>query len=388
MCAILPRQARMSCFAILQVAQVFAQYHVPSNSREHQVAPGDDTLQAALDAASDGDRLVLGDGKYTRRSGDNVLEIRKNITIWSQTAGKAILDGEDVRRVIHISSGTVNLMGLVITKGRTANGRGGGVRITGGVVSLNNCEMHTNTGSNRGGALRITGGKVTLNHCNIHSNSATRRTGPRGGGVFINSGAVVHFQSCVIHNNNATSTGGGLFISGSSTRVDLENCSVYENTVTGGYEGDGNGGGISITGGTVFFSTGSIRNNNATSNTGGGLYMNAGDVVLSNCQIHHNEAAAVGAAMAVSRGRLRIRQSQVHHNKARHASALMVSSPEGATVVDGKKYGITRVQVDSTFFYANKMPQIEVKQPAVVCAYRIAGKSSGNGNFTACSSML
>ena len=46
-----------------------------------------------------------------------MLEINKDITIRAQNAGQAVLDGENARQVIKISSGTVVLEGLKITKG-------------------------------------------------------------------------------------------------------------------------------------------------------------------------------------------------------------------------------------------------------------------------------
>ena len=55
--------------------------------------------------------------------GANVLEIGMDITIRAANAGQAILDGEDARRVIDISSGTVVLDGLHITKGYTSSVR-------------------------------------------------------------------------------------------------------------------------------------------------------------------------------------------------------------------------------------------------------------------------
>ena len=84
------------------------------------VSPGAGTLQAALDAASAGDILELADGTYTSTytgSGPNVLQISKDITIRAQNYGQAILDGENVRRVIYILNGTVVLQGLGVTKG-------------------------------------------------------------------------------------------------------------------------------------------------------------------------------------------------------------------------------------------------------------------------------
>ena len=88
----------------------------------HPVEPGNGTLQVAYEAASAGDELVLRDGNYTG-SGGNVLEIAKNITIRAQIVGMAILDGENARGVVYISSGAVVLEGLVVTKGNSVSAR-------------------------------------------------------------------------------------------------------------------------------------------------------------------------------------------------------------------------------------------------------------------------
>ena len=126
--------------------------------------PGAGTLQAALDAASLGDVLVLADGTYTAGPGQSqVLSISKSITIRAQHAGQAVLDGEDQRRGIQIDSSTydctVVLEGLVITKARASDGRGSGVQIVGGYafgvtrVTFNGCEIHHN-GRNWGYPVR------------------------------------------------------------------------------------------------------------------------------------------------------------------------------------------------------------------------------------------
>ena len=76
-------------------------------------------MQAALNAASDGDELVLADGTYTG-SGDNVLEITstKSITIRALNVGQAVVDGENARRGIRVAcTCTVIVAGLRITGG-------------------------------------------------------------------------------------------------------------------------------------------------------------------------------------------------------------------------------------------------------------------------------
>ena len=63
---------------------------------------------------------MLADGVYTG-SGSRVLQIDKDITIRALNPGQAVLDGENARRVVFISSGAVALNGLKITKGSTAS---------------------------------------------------------------------------------------------------------------------------------------------------------------------------------------------------------------------------------------------------------------------------
>ena len=89
--------------------------HVARRLATINVSPSDD-LQSKLNSAGAGDTLNLADGTYTG-SGSNVLEINKDITIRAQNSGQAILDGENTRRVIYITSGTVTLEGLTITRG-------------------------------------------------------------------------------------------------------------------------------------------------------------------------------------------------------------------------------------------------------------------------------
>jgi hypothetical protein len=61
------------------------------------------------------DAIVLLDGVYNLTS---TLEIDRSVSIRAKTAGKAVLDGQDKVRVLHIdTSGTINLNGLQITAG-------------------------------------------------------------------------------------------------------------------------------------------------------------------------------------------------------------------------------------------------------------------------------
>ena len=88
---------------------------MPRNST--RVAPGSNTLQAAVDRASDGDVLELANGTYTGTS-DQVVSITKDVVIRALHPGQVVLDGEETHGALHISSGTVALWGLKITRVR------------------------------------------------------------------------------------------------------------------------------------------------------------------------------------------------------------------------------------------------------------------------------
>ena len=95
--------------------------HVTRRLVQINVQPGAGTLQAALDAASNGDELVLANGTYTGSGSNGMLTIGKSITIRALHAHGAILDGQNARRVVYITSGTVVLEGLDITGGHAAD---------------------------------------------------------------------------------------------------------------------------------------------------------------------------------------------------------------------------------------------------------------------------
>ena len=66
-------------------------------------------LQTAVDNANAGDELILRDGTYTGGgTGSNLLYINKDITIRALNPGQAVLDGQNMRRVIYVAGGTVD----------------------------------------------------------------------------------------------------------------------------------------------------------------------------------------------------------------------------------------------------------------------------------------
>jgi len=235
------------------------------------VVPGATTVQDALASASAGDELVLRDGTYPVSS---TISISKDITIRAANGGQAILEGGNSRRVMYISSGTVVLEGLSITKGYASGwDLGGGMRVDGGTVTIQGSNIYSNT-AGYGGGIHIGLGTVNIDNSQISSNTATYY----GGGVYVlgGSGTISNSQ---IYSNTADYFGGGVYIACDNMRtsydfdddecplVSIQGTNIYSNGAS-----FGGGGGLAIFGGTVTIQGSSIYENTAGNNYGPNVY--------------------------------------------------------------------------------------------------------------------
>ena len=162
------------------------------------VAPGDDTLLAAVNAAADGDILVLQDGTYkTSRNGlfDIQIKTSKSLTIRAQNSRQATVDSGGLIPVFAFEnnggSQVVTLEGLIITGGQTKSSTGKG-----------------------GGGIRVSGGAdVRLNNCKVFGNQAMTGGHNGGGGIFVEGASSrLKTSDCEISSNNAGYSGGGLYV--------------------------------------------------------------------------------------------------------------------------------------------------------------------------------
>ncbi|MCH7702628.1 MAG: hypothetical protein IID37_13170, partial [Planctomycetes bacterium] len=101
--------------------------------------PGDfATIQAAIDAAINGDEVVVAADTYV----ENVDFLGKDITVRStdpldpDVVGTTIIDGGGIGTVVVLSTGEIS--GFTITGGVSTGAQGGGVDATGGAVVSHN----------------------------------------------------------------------------------------------------------------------------------------------------------------------------------------------------------------------------------------------------------
>ena len=221
------------------------------------------TIQAAINAASGGDTVMVLPGTYTGVGNRDIDFGGKAITVQGsdpnnpEVVAATIIDCQSSGRgFIFDSSETSSsvLSGLTITNGIATYG--GGIYCYWSSPTVIKCRIVDNHADDGGGGICLEGRTLahfspTVSHCIVEGNTATIR----GGGIFckaIRDGVIEH---CTIVNNNSDDGGGG-FVSIFYNQT-ISHCIVWGNTaeydpqiggsstaeycdVEGGFSGAGN----------------------------------------------------------------------------------------------------------------------------------------------------
>src|SRR5262245_47189662 len=183
-------------------------------------------IQHAIDAATNGDLVMVNDGIYRSGSstanGANRVVINKAVLVQSANgAASTIIDGGQAMRCVYLANGAA-LAGFTLTNGSTGGG-GGGAFCESTNVAISNCLLFRNFTSGDGGGTY----QGTLNNCALEGNEAEWSSHGNGGGAMA---AVLN--NCTLTNNRASLFGRG---GGAHSSV-LNHCVLAGN---GSFEGGG-----------------------------------------------------------------------------------------------------------------------------------------------------
>ena len=220
-----------------------------------------DNIQAAVDAASDGDEIVVMEGMYYEH---DINTLGKSILIEGSinTAGEllAVVHGNWQGSVFVCDSGETTstvLKNLLITGGNALSGSG--MYIEESAPSLVGCTFMNNYAiKGLGGGMHNWGSSPTLTNCTFTGNAA----GGSGGGMYNNYNSSPTLTNCTFTNNFTPANGGGMHNSYSSPT--LTDCTFSNNN-------GGIGGGM-----CNHYSNTTLTNctftNNFANSSGGGMY--------------------------------------------------------------------------------------------------------------------
>jgi len=262
---------------------------------------GYDTIAEAVDAAVDGDTIVINPGTYTGRGNRDIELHDKSITIQSSDPGDAevveatIIDcagaANDPHRAFVISDSTAEIKGLTIVNGLAE--AGGAILCQDGVLAIENCRLVNNgtLAGGPGGAVCCYDAAVNIAGCRVAENftgagasgkGGDSLSGGDGGGVYASNSVVYVSDSAIVGNvtgggaDSNTTPGDG----GNGGGIYADGLVVIDSTITGnvcGDGGDGPDGGFGGIGGGIFSARASIDTSIIEGNAAGSAGVDATD---------------------------------------------------------------------------------------------------------------
>lgn len=179
------------------------------------------TIQAAINAATSGDTVLVAAGTYSGTGNQNIL-LKSGVVIQAAEADVTIIDCQGKSRAVwsNYPDSTAKLDGFTITGGYAL--LGGGIYLyNGSSPVISNCTFLSNSAVFGGGISCASNASPTVTNCTFLSNSATV-----GGGGMYNQNSSPTVTNCTFVGNSAP-LGTGLHNNESSPT--LTNCILWDN---------------------------------------------------------------------------------------------------------------------------------------------------------------
>jgi predicted outer membrane repeat protein len=273
------------------------------------------TIQAAIDAAYEGDEVVLSIGTYTGYGNRDIDPNGKAVTIRSTNPNDPNIVAATIincngssaerHRAFYFHNGedaNTILNGLTITNGYT--GVGGGIYCGYSSPAITNCTFSGNSVRYSGGAMYNHYSEPIITNCTFTGNSTER------GGAMYNYNSNPAITNCVFTYNSALSS--GAIFNESSSPV-ITNCSFTGNLA---FEG----GAMSNAGSHPVITNCTFSDNSAEWG-GGAMYIYYGSTTVSNCTFTGN-SAQYGGAMYSLYGSTIVSNCTFTGNSAQYGGAI------------------------------------------------------------------
>ncbi|MDP6583874.1 MAG: right-handed parallel beta-helix repeat-containing protein, partial [Anaerolineales bacterium] len=269
------------------------------------------TIQAGIDAAVDGDTVLVANGTYKGEGNVNLDFKGKSITVKSAGGAKVcIVDCENIVNAggFNFHSGETKssvLDGFTITKTNAVTG----ILVTdSSSPTINNCVITNNVAEYGAGIVSTYSSKPVFNNCTIANNTAAMG----GGGILCTRASAPIFNNCVIMNNSAAHGGG--ILCDSNTSPTFTDCEIINNQEGYSDRSGGNGGGIFCNNSTMTLTNCSLADNTST-RRGGGLFCVQSSIDIKGGTIKGNISRGSGGGIRLESSSLKIIDCTIVENK-------------------------------------------------------------------------
>lgn len=193
------------------------------------------TIQAAINAAANGDTVLVLDGVYSGTGNYNIDFLGKSVSLQSVNgAANCIIDvaatQSSQRTGFYLHSGETNtavIQGFTVKHGLQFNGPG--MMLINSSPTVRNCVFTENHANCWGGVLYFDNASPKFTDCQFVANYSA----DDGGAVFGFEGSPT-FTNCLFADNVAPAAGGAMLTYGTNDAPKLTNCTVTGNSAFNG----------------------------------------------------------------------------------------------------------------------------------------------------------
>lgn len=242
------------------------------------------TIQAGIDAAVDGDTVLVADGTYTGTGNKDIdFEGKAIVVISDGGAENCIIDCQISGRGFYFHSGEDSasiLVGFKIINGFVADG-GGGLRFeSSSSPQILSCIISDDSSSSHGGGIYCDASSPILENCSISENAVSGMYSC-GGGIYCDGSSPI-ITDCIIDGNTAPTNIGGIFLSSSEPM--MTNCTISNNS-------SWNAGGIRCGGSDAIITQCTFYGNQSLGYAGAAIDCYGSNPTIANCTISGNTGA-------------------------------------------------------------------------------------------------